>query len=236
MMQKNFTYDRIAFDYRLAQEARRTIAVDVFPDQSVRVKAPLHATEERINSFLQRKCRQILKHRRYFAQFKPQTPREYVNGETFRYLGRNYKLLTRKTTEQERVSIQHGTLTAFSLRHQDRLHTRELLEAWYAEKARPCFMERLKLCTAQFALKDPPTLGIRRLTKRWGSYSHKTNKIWLNRDLIKASKNQIDYVLTHELCHVTHTAHDKAFYSLLSSHMPDWKHVKEQLERTLLLG
>lgn len=231
-MQKCFTYDRITFEYRLTLEARRTISVDVLPDRSVRVKAPLHATEEKVDSFLQRKCLQILKYQRYFAQFKPQMPREYVSGETFRYLGRNYKLLVRKTANPERVSLQHGTLTVFSLYPQKRLHTQELLVAWYAEKARQCFGERLKLCTLQFAPKDPPTLGIRRLTKRWGSYSHKTNKIWLNLDLIKASKKQIDYVLTHELCHVTHTAHDKAFYSLLSSHLPDWKHVKEQLERS----
>ncbi len=230
-----FVIERAAFDYRLTLEARRTISVDVLPDQSVSVKAPLHATEEKINGFLQRKCRQILKHRRYFAQFKPRAQKEYVSGETFRYLGRNYKLLIRKTAEQERVSLQMGTLTVFSPCPHDRPHTRELLDAWYAEKARQHFAERLKFCAAQFATKEPPRLGIRRLAKRWGSYSQKTNKIWLNCDLIKASRTQIDYVLTHELCHVTHTAHDKAFYSLLSRHMPDWKHVKEQLERSICL-
>jgi len=231
-MQKRFTYERAAFDYRLTLEARRTIAVDVLPDQSVSVKAPLYASEEKINGFLQRKCRQILKHRRYFAQFKPRAQKEYVSGETFRYLGRNYKLLIRKTAEQERVSLQMGTLTVFSLCPHGRLHTREMLDAWYAEKARQCFMERLRFCTVRFAPKDPPTLGIRRLTKRWGSYSRRSNRIWLNSELIKASRNQIDYVLTHELCHVTHQAHDKAFYRLLGRHMPGWKNIKEQLERS----
>ncbi len=233
-MQKRFTYERAAFDYRLTLEARRTISVDVLPDQSVSVKAPLHATEEKINGFLQRKCRQILKHRRYFAQFKPKAQKEYVSGETFRYLGRNYKLLIRKTAEQERVSLQMGTLTVFSLSPHDRPHTKELLDAWYAEKARQHFAERLKHCAAQFAQKEPPRLGIRRLAKRWGSYSLKTHRIWLNLELIKASRTQIDYVLTHEFCHITRTAHDKAFYRLLSSHLPDWQRVKAELERSLL--
>lgn len=233
-MQKRFTYERVAFDYRLTLEARRTISVDVFPDQSVIVKAPLYATEEKINGFLQRKCRQILKHRRYFAQFKPCAQKEYVSGETFRYLGRNYKLLIRKTAEQERVSLQMGTLTVFSLCPHDRPHTRQLLDAWYAEKARQHFAERLKLCAAQFSTQEPPKLGIRRLAKRWGSYSRKTHRIWLNLELIKASRSQIDYVVTHELCHVKHTAHDKAFYRALNDLLPGWQAIKANLERSLL--
>ena len=66
-----FVFEKIVFDYHLTLEARRTISVDILPDQSVRVKAPLHATEEKINEFLERKCYQIIKHRRYFAQFSP---------------------------------------------------------------------------------------------------------------------------------------------------------------------
>jgi predicted metal-dependent hydrolase len=41
-------------------------------------------------------------------------------------------------------------------------------------------------------------------------------------------------LLTHELCHLTRTAHDKAFYRLLSSHLPDWQKMKAELERSLL--
>ena len=233
-MRNRFTYEHIAFDYVLTLEARKTIAVHVLPDQSVTVNAPLCAMEEKVNVFLQRKASWILKQRRYFAQFKPRPQKEYVSGETFRYLGRNYKLIIRKTAEQERVSLQMGTLTVFSLCPHDRPHTRELLDAWYAEKARIHFAERLAVCAAKFARTEPPRLGIRRLAKRWGSYSRKAHRIWLNLELIKASRRQIDYVLTHELCHITHTAHDKAFYRLLSSHLPDWQKVKENLERSLL--
>jgi predicted metal-dependent hydrolase len=233
-MQKRFTYEQVAFDYDLTLEARKTLAITVHPDQSVRVKAPLHATEEKVNGFLQRKFRWVLKHQRYFARFKPRARKEYISGETFRYLGRNYKLLIRKAEEQERVSLQQGTLTVFSLFPQNRLHTKKLLDAWYAGKARQHFAERLDHCTAQFSLKNRPGLVIRSMTRRWGSYSRKTGRICLNLALIKASRHQIDYVLTHELCHITHTAHDKAFYRLLSSHLPEWKKVKTELEQSLV--
>ncbi len=234
MIQRRFTYEQIAFDYLLTLEARKTLAIHVFPDQSVRVKAPLHATEAKITGFLQRKIRWILKHQRYFAQFKPRATKEYISGETFRYLGRNYKLLIRKTEGQERVSLQHGVLTVFSLSPQDRAHTQLLLESWYSEKARQLFTERLACCVNRFPQITLPKLGIRRLVRRWGSYSSRTHRIGLNLELIKASRSQIDYVLTHELCHITHRSHDKAFYRLLSSHLPDWKALKAELERSLL--
>lgn len=233
-MHKRFTYEQIAFDYTLTLEARKTVAVTVHPDQSVSVKAPLLATEEKINRFLNRKWRWIIKHQRYFAQFKPLPLKKYLSGETFRYLGRNYKLLIRKTEKDERVSLQQGTLTVFSLAPNDRLRSQQLLEAWYTEKAKHHFAERLKLCAAKFPQKEFPKLGVRRMTKRWGSYSHKTNRIWLNLKLIKASKNQIDYVVTHELCHIAHPRHDKAFYQLLSNYLPDWKRIKAELEKSLL--
>ena len=235
-MLKRFTYGYIAFDYVLTLEARKTIAVHVLPDQSVKVNAPLCATEEKVNAFLQRKVSWILKQRRYFAQFKPRPQKEYVSGETFRYLGRSYKLLVRKTAEQERVSLQMGTLVVFSLCPHDRIHTQKLLDAWYVEKARQHFAERLSLCVIQFGQGDPPRLGIRRLAKRWGSYSRKTHRIWLNLGLIQGSRTQIDYVVTHELCHITHTLHNRAFYQLLGNHLPDWQVIKTNLEQSLLSG
>lgn len=229
-MEKRFTYEQVAFDYVLTKEPRKTLAVTVLPDQSIRIKAPLHATEEKINAFLQRKFRWVLKHQRYFARFKPRTPKEYVSGEIFRYLGRNYKLLVRKAEDQERVSLQQGTLTVFSLFPQNGLHTQKMLNAWYIQKARLHFAERLDHCAARFSVSNQPGLVIRPMTRRWGSYSRKTGRICLNLALIKASRQQIDYVLAHELCHLAYASHSSAFYARLNTFCPDWKRVKAELE------
>jgi predicted metal-dependent hydrolase len=81
-----------------------------------------------------------------------------------------------------------------------------------------------------------PALSIRKLSKRWGSYLHKTNKIFLNQELIKASTRHIDYVIIHELCHITHRQHNSAFYALLESKLPQWETLKTELELSLLGG
>ena len=233
-MRRHFSYEQATFEYELKLETRKTIAVTVLPDQSVRVKAPLHATDDKITDFIKRKVRWILKQQRYFATFKAIASKEYVSGESFRYLGRNYKLIVRKAKNAERITLQHGTLTVESLFPKTRLHTKKLLDAWLIEKAKEHFANRLDACVKQYGLRDRPSLVIRLMKSRWGSYSVTTNRVCLNLKLIHASKRQIDYVITHELCHIDHQSHDKAFYRLQSSRLPDWKKIKIDLEHSLL--
>ncbi|MCL1476041.1 M48 family metallopeptidase [Argonema antarcticum] len=48
--------------------------------------------------------------------------------------------------------------------------------------------------------------------------------------MIEAPIDTIDYVITHELCHVTEPHHGAAFYHLLERVMPDWERRKLRLE------
>jgi predicted metal-dependent hydrolase len=43
----------------------------------------------------------------------------------------------------------------------------------------------------------------------------------------------IDYVITHELCHVAEPHHGAAFFELLYKVMPDWERRKQRLERAM---
>jgi len=43
----------------------------------------------------------------------------------------------------------------------------------------------------------------------------------------------IDYVITHELCHLKHADHSMKFYNFLGTVMPDWSERKLRLERIL---
>jgi predicted metal-dependent hydrolase len=55
----------------------------------------------------------------------------------------------------------------------------------------------------------------------------------LNRRLIEAPVDAIDYVITHELCHIAEPHHSSAFYQLLDRILPDWQRRKERLERVM---
>jgi predicted metal-dependent hydrolase len=44
---------------------------------------------------------------------------------------------------------------------------------------------------------------------------------------------RVDYVITHELCHLAYDNHGAGFYKLLDRVMPDWEKRKTKLERQL---
>jgi len=235
-MEHRFTYGNVAFEYSLLLEARKTIAATVFPTRALLVKAPLDATTERVDEFLRRKFRWVLKQQRYFAQFRPAAGRQYVSGETFRYRGRSYKLLVRKirAAETERVALQFGKLNVLTHRRMDRDHVKSLVDEWYYERACKAFADRLAACLTLFEYGEAPALIVRPLSKRWGSYSGKTHRITLNLDLIKAARRHIDYVIIHELCHVRHRQHNRDFFQLLASKLAHWEILKTELELSLL--
>ena len=75
----------------------------------------------------------------------------------------------------------------------------------------------------------PAGLIVRRMEKRWGSLSP-SGRLLLNRRLIEAPPDAIDYVIAHELCHIAEPHHGAAFYRLLGRVMPDWEERKARLE------
>jgi len=233
-MTKEFTYLNITFNYDLITEKRRTLVVEVKPDQSVIVKAPLHMKTDQIHEFLLHKIRWIIKHRHRFAKFNPATPKEYVNGENFRYLGGDYQLRVLEADGNEHLCIQENMLMLFSRRPHSSLYTRNLLDEWYAQEASRIFAEQLIHCTALFRISKLPKLAIRRMTSRLGSYSATTNRVCLNINLIKVTRTLIDYVVIHELCHITQHAHNRDFYNLLGSYLPQWEQLETELECALL--
>jgi hypothetical protein len=56
----------------------------------------------------------------------------------------------------------------------------------------------------------------------------------VNRRLVEADVDAIDFVIVHELCHLAHHDHGPAFLALLSARMPDWLERKARLERWML--
>ena len=113
--------------------------------------------------------------------------------------------------------------------------TRGLAEKWYLGRARVKFTERLEVNLLRFPDPEslrPRALTIRTMRRRWGSLSA-SSRLVLNRRLIEAPVDGIDYVITHELCHVAEPHHGSRFYALLDSVMPDWRRRKERLERSV---
>lgn len=228
-------YGEHVINVSLVRRLRKTLEIAVEPDATVSVVAPLDATVEAIEAKLRKRAAWIRRQQRYFTQFLPRTPdRQFIAGETFRYLGRHYRL---KVVEhvQANVKLRGGHLVVHTPRPYNTGATRELVERWYRERACVRFAERLEINRQRFADPEvfrPACLTVRMLEHRWGSMSP-ASRLMLNTRLIEAPVDAIDYVITHELCHIAEAHHGAKFVALLDQVLPDWHRRKEKLERSM---
>lgn len=75
----------------------------------------------------------------------------------------------------------------------------------------------------------PKKVKIKDIKYAWGSCSSNTN-ISINMHLAKKSKEVIEYVVLHEMCHLIHMNHSKQFWDLVERNMPKYKEYKKKLK------
>lgn len=219
-------------NYELTYQDRKTLGIRVFPDCRVKVIAPYDTTEDKLKAKLKEKAPWIIKQQLEFLSYHPLTPpRKYINGETHLYLGRQYRLRI-EPAEVNKVKLYRGRIIIFRKEGYD---PAKLLDEWYRKKANIYFkntLNSLLLLFKKYKIEEP-SLQIHNMKTRWGSCTPK-GKVILNPELIKAPKGSIEYVIIHELCHLIHHNHTRAFYDLQETIMSDWKKWKDRLERTLI--
>jgi predicted metal-dependent hydrolase len=226
---------KLSIDYQVARKKRKTLEIAVETDSTVSIVAPLSASLESIERKVRKRAAWILKQQKYFEQFNPRTPeRRYLSGETHLYLGRQYRLKVVKSALSA-VKLIHGHIVVQSTQPRNCEETKRLLDEWYVARAHLRFNERLNECLKRFSWPAsvlPSGLTVRMMRKRWGSMTKK-RRLLLNRRLIQAPVDAIDYVITHELCHVLEPSHGPNFHQVIGRAMQDWERRKEKLERML---
>jgi hypothetical protein len=208
---------------KIIRSRRRTIALEVTPAATVIVRAPLRAPAEYIEEIIRQKSLWILRKMDEMKR-RPLSPcHEYAEGELFLFLGRSYPL---QIVENVSMTIERS----------DRLYVsstlipdiRIQLKHWYIEEAR----KEIKARCMWFSLKTghvPATIRITDARQRWGSC---TNKGGLNFSwrLIQAPPEIVDYVVVHELVHISQPDHSKKFWAKVRKIMPDYEQSRNWLK------
>lgn len=228
-------YGEHVIEFVVIRRDRKTLEIAVEPDATVVIAAPLDAAMADIEAKVRKRAAWVRRQQRFFIQYLPRTPeRQYVAGETHLYLGRQYRLKVVPHI-QAKVALVRGFIVVQTHHPAKTEVTRTLVENWYRERAHAKFAERLEVNLLRFPEPDrfrPKGLIVRQLQQRWGSMSP-AGRLLLNRRLIEAPTDTIDYVITHELCHIFEPHHGPAFFELLDRVLPDWQKRKERLEQKM---
>lgn len=74
-----------------------------------------------------------------------------------------------------------------------------------------------------------PKVVVRKMVRKWGHCNKARCVITLNSELIKYGLDEIDYVIIHELVHLIHFDHSKAFWKTVEFYKPDYLKSKKVL-------
>ncbi len=223
--------------FTLERKNVKNVNLFIKPDMTIMVTANHRVPLDFIMNFVEEKAKWIVKNVQFFEGVQPEIQREkeFVSGESFKYLGKQYRLRVFESTTED-VKYFRGFIHLYVKDTQDRNRKAKLYDNWLRTRAEIIFGQSLDRMYPYIQKYDvpKPQLTIRTMKARWGSFLNSSNTVLLNFDLIKAPKYCIDYVVLHELIHMLYKNHDSEFYNFLSVIMPDWKQRKTILDEEVI--
>lgn len=217
---RSFRLDDRVVEIIVRRMRRKTMAIHVFADRPIELRVPTRCPTREMEAFLESRRDWIASTLDEIACELPRSLR-YTEGETVQWLGVGYRL--RLSEGRRFVSVVDDMLAVRCLHPDDPDCVRDAVEQFYRAGAIRLMPERVAQCRERFRERLPPsTLKIRKMKARWGSCSSR-GEICLNSLLMQKPLAAIDFVVTHELCHLRHFAHNASFYRLMDRTLPDWR-------------
>jgi len=220
----------------IRRTGRKSVSVVVDPDDGVQVVAPRQAKAGYLAGVVKRRAEWIVKKQADIDSVARPLKRDFVNGERYHYLGRQYELRLAKAARNlpPQVKLKSGRfiVTADIGRSaaKRQMVVQSALTEWVREHAATRLGERVELYADKLGL-NPGQLLIRQPRKRWASCD-KDGNLRFHWRLIMAPMLLVDYVVAHELCHLKHLDHSPAYWRMLRSVMPDFERRQERLRLT----
>lgn len=213
-------------DYVLVRRrGRRGVGLKVDPD-GLTVSAPLTMPLARIEALVRESERWVL---RKLAEWRDRrvAPMEWRDGAVLPYLGRP---LTLRVAEGARAAAELGESDLrIALRDPTPEAIHRAVVAWYRRAALAHLAGRT-FTLARIAGLTPPRVIISSARARWGSCNTR-REIRLAWRLVKARPALVDYVICHELAHLRHMNHSRAFWAEVERQCPDYRALREELLR-----
>lgn len=213
--------------YILTRKKIKRIILRINEDGQLQVSAPFRISLSQIESFLEKHKDWILETRNKLRQRKcSENPfqAEYFSGQTLTIFG---KTLTLHLQESQLSSI-HLSDTKLYIFYQkeekNQLHPKiqeylfVMLEIFLKEELKH-YSESLRLF--------PDSFKIKAMKSAWGIYHRRGNYISFNTLLLAQTKEFISYVVVHELCHIRYLNHQKEFWFLVATQIPNYLDIRK---------
>ena len=226
--------------YEVARSERRKKTVQITIDGAgVQVIAPADTPAGDLRAIVRKRAAWILRHSREDAP--PPAPKRFVSGETMPYLGRNVKLIVENADTggesgansgatslrfdhwRFRVAIPEGLIG--DARQES---VRLAFERWYRVRAEHRLGEGVRRWWHRLGNAGEPVTLIRNQRQRWGSCAP-DGTLRFNWRVMMLEPSLVEYVIVHELCHLSVNNHSDDFRRLMASILPDAERRRRRL-------
>lgn len=192
--------------YQIEYTKANSMKLELSREGHVTIKAPVGSKLLEIEAFVLKHSKPILKR---YAELNQRvtisSQKSYEEESHFLFLGKAYTI--------QELGLSISTLSEEEIQTQ--------LKKFYTAKTKEIIKQRVAHFEKQMGVKAKSTTIVNS-PKTWGTCSS-LKELTFNYKLSMAMPSVIDYVVIHELCHISHLNHDRSFYRLLGSYDKNFK-------------
>ena len=208
-----FNLDGTDYEVIIEKKNNKHLYIRVKDDMKIHVTCSRFTTKLMIQHVLNENISSL---RKMISHCVKQSERE----NKFFYLGKEYDIIT--DSRVKKVFIEDNNIYT---------KDEKMLEKWLKEETLRVFDDRYVYVFNHYEENiKSPILKIRNMKTRWGVYNRANHTITLNSKLIEFDVEKIDYVIIHELSHIKHFDHSKAFWELVGKYCKNYKQIRKEMK------
>ncbi|GAA5818755.1 MAG: M48 family metallopeptidase [Methanobrevibacter sp. CfCl-M3] len=213
----------INLEYEIIRSKRKTLAICINKDGSIKIRSPLNLSDLEIEKFVNSKEKWITEHiDKVSKDYKVRKDFKLNFGDTVKLKGEDVPIIPIKG---KYARFKDNKFYVFKKCDSEQI--KQNIIQLYKRIAKfhiggriNYFIEKTGLIPSNFKITNAKT--------RWGSCSGK-NSINFSWRLMMASDDLIDYVIVHELCHIKEHNHSEKFWKEVENIIPNYKESKIKL-------
>lgn len=210
---------------------RKTTDIVIERNGKITVHPPVGYSPEQVDAVVESKRMWIYRNLAEWRDLNATAVvREWVNGESFLYLGRSYRLSLVAGQEVD-LKLKEGRfcLNRELIDKGGEASARKAFEAFYVEKGIERITGRVNHYAPKVGVK-PTDVVVKELGYRWASCG-KVGALAFHWKCMMAPPKIIDYMVVHELCHMHQRNHSDAFWNEVDKVLPDYSERKLWLKK-----
>lgn len=199
------------------------------PEGNVTVSSPYDYPDGEIRLFVLKKIPEIIKVRDRMLSQTRQTEREYVSGESHYLWGKPYRLQVVYEGNRYVITKAPNKLILTAPKGATKEAREQAFTEWYRQELKRVLEGLTAKCESKTNL-HANEYKIKNMKTKWGTCNVDKKRVWINLQLAKKPVECLEYVVIHELIHLTEKNHTHRFYSLVEEAYPTWKEAQKLLK------